>query len=103
MRTFIIEYIKRKAESDVKVNLEVHINLWNFKKQETIFDFGFMIDAIDEINSIILYVPFKIKEVQDLGKKISSNPVLVDAVFNERCETVKFYPKRIKVKKNGRL
>lgn len=101
MRTFIIEYIKRKAESDVKVNLEVHINLWNFKKQETIFDFGFMIDAIDEINSIILYVPFKIKEVQDLGKKISSNPVLVDAVFNERCETVKFYPKRIKVKKMG--
>ena len=96
MRTFIIEYIKRKVESDVKVNLEVHINLWNFKKQETIFDFGFMIDTVDEIKSIILYVPFKIKEVQDLGKKISSNQVLVDAVFNERCEKGKFYTKLIK-------
>jgi hypothetical protein len=77
MRTFIIEYIKRKVDSDIKVNLEVHINLWNFKKLETIFDFGFMIDTIDEIKSIILYVPFKIKEVQNLGKKISSNPILL--------------------------
>lgn len=102
MRTFIVEYTKRDEQSNNKVNLELHINLWNFKALETIFDFGFMINNIDEVKSIILYVPFKIKKLEDLGNNIiEKNQILVDAIFNERCETIKFYPKRLKVIKKG--
>ena len=108
MRTFILEYTKRKNKEidsekrTEKVNLELHVNLWNFKKLETIFDFGFMVDNIDNVENIILYVPFKIKKVEDLGNNIiEKNQTLVDAIFNERCETTKFYPKRLKVIKKG--
>lgn len=68
MRTFILEYTKREnkginSEKRMeKVNLELHVNLWNFKKLETTFDFGFMVDNIDNVENIILYVPFKIKK-----------------------------------------
>ena len=108
MRTFILEYTKRKNKEInlekrmEKVNLELHVNLWNFKKLETTFDFGFMVDNIDNVENIILYVPFKIKKVEDLGNNIiEKNQTLVDAIFNERCETTKFYPKRLKVIKKG--
>ena len=105
MRSFVIEYIKRDNEEDTSdsgVELELHVNLWNFKKLETTFDFGFMVDNIDNVENIILYVPFKIKKVEDLGNNIiEKNQILVDAIFNERCETIKFYPKRLKVIKKG--
>ena len=105
MRSFVIEYIKRNNEEDTldnEVELELHVNLWNFKKLETTFDFGFMVDNIDNIENIILYVPFKVKKVEDLGNNIiEKNQILVDAIFNERCETIKFYPKRLKVIKKG--
>ena len=105
MRSFVIEYIKRNNEEDTldnEVELELHVNLWNFKKLETTFDFGFMVDNIDNVENIILYVPFKIKKVEDLGNNIiEKNQILVDAIFNERCETIKFYPKRLKVIKKG--
>lgn len=108
MRSFIIEYTKRKNRDNnlenklEKVELELHVNLWNFKKLETTLDFGFMVDNIDNVENIILYVPFKIKRVEDLGNNIiEKNQTLVDAIFNERCETIKFYPKRLKVIKKG--
>lgn len=98
MRSFVLWYDPRKNSSS-NVNLDIHINLWKKKKSvETfIFDFGLMNDTIDSIKKIYLYLPFKESKWSDLGHIISSNPKLIEAIFNENCNVSTFHPKRVKV------
>lgn len=105
MRSFILEYIKRKREDIEKseVVVDLHVNLWAFQNKKIIFDFGFMIDEINLVDEIILYTPFVIDKVEDLGEKIRHADILAEAIFNERCEvTINFQPKRIKIIKKGK-
>lgn len=74
-----------------KTNIvECHINLWKTKhglieiKPNIVFDFGIKFDSI--INEICIFLPFHISKnngVKDLGKCLSTNNDLLNAVFNE--------------------
>lgn len=100
MRSFVLWYEPREDTSSSEVNLDIHINLWKKKKpvETFVFDFGLMIDKINLIKNIYLYLPFKESKWNDLGHIISSNPKLVEAIFNENCNVSTFHPKRVKVK-----
>lgn len=99
MRSFVLWYESREDTSS-EVNLDIHINLWKKKKpvETFVFDFGLMIDKIDLIKNIYFYLPFKESRWNDLGHIISSNPKLVEAIFNENCNVSTFHPKRVKIK-----
>lgn len=99
MRSFVLWYESRKKESQEKVNLDIHINLWkNTHAIETfVFDFGLMINKIDELKNIYLYLPFKESTWSDLGHIISLEPRLIEAIFNENCSVSTFHPKRLKI------
>lgn len=100
MRSFVLWYNPRgNFASSSEVNLDIHINLWKKKRpvETFVFDFGLMIDKIDFIKNIYLYLPFKESRWSDLGHVISSNPKLVEAIFNENCNVSTFHPKRVKV------
>ncbi|HDR1102293.1 TPA: hypothetical protein QB210_001276, partial [Pasteurella multocida] len=92
MRSFLLEYTER-AEQEAKddATIDLHINLWGVNAQSSekspkmVLDFGFMIDDITKIKEIILYCPFNVEKVEDLGKRLSANPNLIDAIFNEDC------------------
>ena len=109
MRSFILEY-KRRAKKEEKeqinssndVGIDIHINLWKSTGQDkmSIFDFGFMISDIERVDEIILYCPFKIEKVEDLGETIIDSKT-TDAIFNERCAVEIFYPKRCRITKKG--
>lgn len=71
-------------------NVEFHINLWKTKngviriKPSLIFDFGIKFNK--DITELCLFLPFRIpsqKGVEDLGKCLSTNRDLLNAVFNE--------------------
>ncbi|TYA14694.1 hypothetical protein FRY98_03150 [Paenibacillus faecis] len=66
--------------------------------KEYCFDFGFLIESIEGIEDIFLYVPFPIKkeQIKDLGTIISNNQ-LVNAIFNENFTTTDGEPKRLTV------
>ncbi|HEA3315433.1 hypothetical protein [Pasteurella multocida] len=109
MRSFLLEYTER-AEQEAKddATIDLHINLWGVNAQSSekspkmVLDFGFMIDDITKIKEIILYCPFNVEKVEDLGKRLSANPNLIDAIFNEDCETLSnIHPNRIKITKKG--
>lgn len=76
---------QHKAET-----VEFHINLWKVKKgvvkviPNLIFDFGIKFDST--ITELCLFLPFRISKkqgVKDLGKCLSTNRNLLNAVFNE--------------------
>lgn len=67
-----------------------------------VFDFGLMVEDIKSISNIILYCPFHIDKVEDLGGKLSQKPDLIEAIFNEDCEVLsKIHPNRTKITKRG--
>ncbi|QPB41677.1 hypothetical protein [Rodentibacter haemolyticus] len=113
MRSFLLEYTKREEEdvtskTDKTENVDIHVNLWCMNSQKSedtprfFLDFGFMINDISNINHIILYCPFSVKRVEDLGKCLFKNNNLIEAIFNETCEvTGNIHPNRIKVIKKG--
>ncbi|AHG78678.1 hypothetical protein X875_560 [Mannheimia varigena USDA-ARS-USMARC-1388] len=123
VRSFLLEYTKRDeelksiddgssqfAESDITADvlMDLHINLWGINAQSSekspkmVLDFGFMIDDIKRIKNLILYCPFHIEKVEDLGGLLSENPDLIEAIFNENCEIQsKIHPNRTKVTKRG--
>lgn len=107
MRSFLLEYTKRKDEG-MDVFTDLHVNLWcvNSRGSEDVpnmyLDFGFMIDDISNVNDIILYCPFPIEKVEDLGHLLLNKVDLIEAIFNENCEVLsKIHPNRIKVTKKG--
>ena len=70
--------------------VEFHVNLWKTKngviriKSSLIFDFGIKFDS--SITDLCIFLPFRISSktgVEDLGKYLSSNRDLLNAVFNE--------------------
>ena len=70
--------------------VEFHINLWKVKNgiikviPNLIFDFGIKFDST--ITELCLFLPFRISKelrVKDLGKCLSTNRNLLNAVFNE--------------------
>lgn len=110
MRSFLLEYNKRDVEGQQanNVKIDLHINLWsintNLSENSTkvFFDFGFMIDDIRAVKSFILYCPFYIDNIKDLGGLLSEKPDLVEAVFNENCQILlKAHPNRTKITKSG--
>ncbi|UAY77834.1 hypothetical protein K7G90_000066 [Pasteurella canis] len=109
MRSFLLEYTER-AQQELKgdATIDLHINLWGVNAQSSekspkmVLDFGFMIDDITKIKEIILYCPFNVEKVEDLGRLLSVNPDLIDAIFNEDCETLSnIHPNRVKITKKG--
>ena len=107
MRSFLLEYEKREKASE-NTEIDIHINLWGVNAQKSenaptmIFDFGLMIEDIKNISEIILYCPFHIDKVEDLGGKLSQKPDLIEAIFNENCEVLsKIHPNRTKITKRG--
>ncbi|WP_302998858.1 hypothetical protein [uncultured Haemophilus sp.] len=107
MRSFLLEYEKRE-KSPENTEIDIHINLWGVNAQRSenaptmIFDFGFMIKDIKNISEIILYCPFHIDKVEDLGGRLFQKPDLIEAIFNEDCEVLsKIHPNRTKITKRG--
>ena len=98
MRSFVLWYEPRER-IDEKIKLEIHINLW--KKRDCIetfvFDFGLLVDKIDLVENIYMYLPFKGSKWSDLGHIVSSDTKLVEGIFNENCEISTFHPKRLKI------
>ncbi|HHW7507977.1 TPA: hypothetical protein ACU21B_001835 [Mannheimia haemolytica] len=123
MRSFLLEYTERdeelrpiddrssqSAEHNTKagVLMDLHINLWGINAQssekspQVVLDFGFMIDDIKRIKNLILYCPFHIEKVEDLGGLLSENHALIEAIFNENCEILSnIHPNRAKITKRG--
>lgn len=99
MRSFVLWYVPREKKEE-KVNLDIHINLWkkNHPLETFVFDFGLMVDKIDKIKEIYMYLPFEESKWSDLGHLISSNSNLIEGIFNENCFISTFHPKRLKVK-----
>lgn len=107
MGSFALWYEEQKNNNISNINNEkcqVHINFWldylkksslkklclKFNKSNSdtpMIDFGIMLENINNINKVKLYVPFKINkdEVKDLGG-ILNNKNTLDAVFNENCK-----------------
>lgn len=107
VRSFLLEYKKRDNSSE-DTEIDIHINLWGVNAQRSenapvmVFDFGFMVENIKSVSNIILYCPFHIDKVEDLGDKLSQKPDLIEAIFNEDCEVLsKIHPKRTKITKRG--
>jgi len=107
MRSFLLEYEKRE-KSPENTEIDIHINLWGVNAQRSenaptmIFDFGFMIKDIKNISEIILYCPFHIDKVEDLGGRLFQKPDLIEAIFNEDCEVLsKIHPNRTQITKRG--
>ena len=107
VRSFLLEYKKRESSSE-DTEIDIHINLWGVNAQRSenapvmVFDFGFMIKNIKSVSRIIMYCPFHIDEVEDLGGKLSQKPDLIEAIFNENCEVLsKIHPNRTKITKRG--
>lgn len=108
MRSFLLEYKKRNNSQSINADIDLHVNLWSRNSHlldntpMPILDFGFMINNIEDVSHIILYCPFHIEKVDDLGKLLSSKPKLVEAIFNENCEVSSMtYPNRVKIIKKG--
>lgn len=100
MRSFALWYSKKNKESTETNEANVHVNLWDKgkNKQSYCFDFGVLIEDIRNIESVLLYVPFKTEksQIKDLGAVISNNQ-LVNAIFNEEFTTTDGEPKRLLV------
>lgn len=82
--------LKDKPKQIDKNEVELHINLWKIKngivriKPNLVFDFGIKFDST--ISELCLFLPFRIPKkhgYKDLGKCLSSNRNLLNAVFNE--------------------
>ncbi|PJG85393.1 hypothetical protein [Conservatibacter flavescens] len=106
MRSFLLEYTQRsKDENETEPKIDIHVNLWkltNSINANLIFDFGLMIEDITNIKNIILYCPFQIDNVKDLGGDMSKAPDLIEAIFNENCEIItNIHPNRVKITKKG--
>lgn len=108
MRSFLLEYVKRDDSLQENTSIDIHINLWGINAQNAehspsmVLDFGFMIDDITNISEIILYCPFQIEGIDDLGGLLAKKPDLIEAVFNEDCEVLsKIHPNRTKITKRG--
>lgn len=107
MRSFLLEYESRsKTETGKETEIDIHINLWRVNEKDSytriVLDFGFMIYDIKNIKYLILYCPFYIASVNDLGKSLSKHPKIINAIFNEECEVVSnIHPNRTKITKKG--
>lgn len=107
MRSFLLEYEARsKTETEKETEIDIHINLWRVNEKDNytkiVLDFGFMIYDIKKVKSLILYCPFSVVSVNDLGKSLSRHPKLINAIFNEECEVVSnIHPNRTKITKKG--
>ncbi|VEG71522.1 Uncharacterised protein [[Pasteurella] aerogenes] len=90
MRSFVIGYTTTNGSTTSgRVDANIHINLWAHANGDNInyyFDFGFMVEDISIIKEIILYCPFRISKVSDLGKCLSQDRNLLGAIFNQKCE-----------------
>lgn len=107
VRSFLLEYEKRDENSE-DTEIDIHVNLWGINAQRSenvpimVLDFGFMVGDIKSVRSIILYCPFHIDKVNDLGGVLSQKPDLIEAIFNEDCEVLsKIHPNRTKISKRG--
>lgn len=99
MRSFALWCSNKNGKLNPNKKAEVHINLWNKEdhdRKNYCFDFGFLIEDIDSIENLYLYVPFKVKknDISDLGGIISNNK-LSNAIFNENFTTTDGEPKRL--------
>jgi hypothetical protein len=107
VRSFLLEYKKRESSSE-DTEIDIHINLWGVNAQRSenapvmVFDFGFMVKNIKSVSRIIMYCPFHIGDVKDLGCKLFQKTDLIEAIFNEDCEvSSRIHPNRIKITKKG--
>lgn len=113
MRSFAVWYEEKKSKqqkrcpdcnqgseqtneiSEKTPEIEIHINLWEENicknnQKHVYFDFGFLINEVKSISKVYLYCPFVVNaktDIKDLGEKISANPNLVNAIFNETYHT----------------
>ncbi|PKL78207.1 MAG: hypothetical protein CVV25_12405 [Ignavibacteriae bacterium HGW-Ignavibacteriae-4] len=98
MRSFALWY-SAKDKKPTKKKATVHINLWDREKDKEnyCFDFGLLVEDIEDIENIYLYVPIKLEkksQIKDLGGVISNNQ-LVNSIFNENFTTTDGEPKRL--------
>lgn len=101
MNSFVLWY-----EGVDKTNLDLHVNIWKKREKFRIkyyIDFGFLIENINAVDRIKIYVPFQIAaaKIQDLGKVISSDQNLVNAIFNEICTTQNGNAKKMIVRRKN--
>ncbi|CEO12028.1 Uncharacterised protein [[Clostridium] sordellii] len=64
MRSFALWYYSKDNNCKDK-EVTVHINLWDKKQKNDkkyYFDFGFLVNDLNNIEDIFLYVPFKIEK-----------------------------------------
>jgi hypothetical protein len=99
MRSFAIWYTAKDKKTELNKEASIHINLWDKEKggnKNYCFDFGLLIENIENIEKIYLYAPFTVqkKQIKDLGVIISNNQ-LVNAIFNENFTTTDGEPKRL--------
>lgn len=99
LRSFAIWYKAKDNEVELNKEASIHINLWDKAKgsnKNYCFDFGLLIEDINNIEKIYLYAPFTVqkKQIKDLGSVISNNQLL-NAIFNENFTTTDGEPKRL--------
>ena len=91
MDSFALGYIKsetkEKNEKGCNFRVKVNVNLWIECgwKIEPVLDIGFMLYDLQDIDDLLIYIPFKLckNEVSDLCKIIANNSNLLGAIFNE--------------------
>lgn len=99
MRSFAIWYTSKDKKTEIHKEATIHINLWHKLKRGNksyYFDFGLLVEDIQNIEKIHLYAPFTVQKEQlkDLGSVISNNQ-LANAIFNENFTTTDGEPKRL--------
>lgn len=106
MNTIAIWFEKKDREDrSQEPEVDLHFNFWKLrlklKKYEEFFcapqydnkygyflDIGLKVRKIDLVSAILINVPFKINpgDIKDLGKRLHSNGLLINAIFNEDFE-----------------
>ncbi|BFT76145.1 hypothetical protein [Paenibacillus sp. P36] len=99
MRSFAIWYSAKDYKTEIEKKATVHVNIWDKPHENDevyCFDFGVLVEDMQDIKSIFLYAPFEVQknQIKDLGMVISNNR-LVNAIFNENFTTTDGEPKRL--------
>jgi hypothetical protein len=96
MNCLAVWYKRKPLAPKKKLDVELHINLWQLKKKDkkekkaskNFLDIGIKIFEPSNVDNIRIFLPFKVKkdEIEDIGHFFEGNNKLVAAIFNDEFQ-----------------
>lgn len=91
MNCISLWYEPKEKTNKKKIDLEVHLNLWKINKSKYFLDIGIRIEKTKNIKKLNIHIPSENitnEDIKDLGKIISENDILLNAVFNDNYKRI---------------